>query len=67
MKKFMYKSLYFIASLTETLLSSNAQDKTVNEEEKFSDGIGLYNVSGKVMAKHEVEAEKFETGLYDDY
>lgn len=43
--------------------SNNTQEKY----DEFSDGLGLHNVSGEIMSKDEIEAEDYETGLYDDY
>ncbi|USE70938.1 hypothetical protein CTT31_18130 [Pseudoalteromonas maricaloris] len=66
MQNYFSKVVFIVAATTEKILSignSNEGDKHQN----FSDGLGLYNVSGKVMSKEEIEAEEYETGLYDDY
>ncbi|CAH9068439.1 hypothetical protein PSECIP111951_04149 [Pseudoalteromonas holothuriae] len=66
MKERLRKAIYVLAATTEKVLSIG-DSKEANEQQKFSDGIGLCNVSGKVMSKEELKAEKYETGLYDDY
>lgn len=67
MKELIRKSIYFIASAAETAFSIGEPEKQPDKHEKFTDGVGLYNVSGNVMTKEELKAEEYETGLYDDY